>query len=217
MRCSACGREKTSQTAGGNAAGPPRLASGWSRPLMPCRTGMPAVRAAAARVLAGMPVPAAMSLRLRLRAWYCSRSQCGSMSLPGGAAGCRSPAPGQQLPDGVFAASGDPGDLAQAESLPGKCLELLCAGGFRRPGCRAAGRELGGGVAGGSQPDVLGGGAGPGGPGAGGKARLQERVEVAGVDVAGVRAGPGDAGDPAVRWFPADGFVDANGYVSMGA
>ncbi|MGH3183857.1 MAG: hypothetical protein ACRDOE_18420 [Streptosporangiaceae bacterium] len=41
MRCSAFGRVKAFQTAGGNAPGAPALARGWAWPLMPCRTGMP--------------------------------------------------------------------------------------------------------------------------------------------------------------------------------
>jgi hypothetical protein len=56
MRCSACGRAKAVQTAGGNAPGRPRLARGWAWPSVPWRTGMPAVRASAA-----------MPLRLRWR------------------------------------------------------------------------------------------------------------------------------------------------------
>ena len=48
------------QTVGGNAPGPPRPARGWAWPFMPCRTGMPALRAAAARASTGMPVSAAM-------------------------------------------------------------------------------------------------------------------------------------------------------------
>jgi hypothetical protein len=88
IRCSAFGRVKAFQTAGGNV---PRLARGWARPLTPCRTGIPAVRAAAARVSAGIPVSAAMSLRLRRCAWYCSRSQRGSMLRFGLCAGSRNP------------------------------------------------------------------------------------------------------------------------------
>jgi hypothetical protein len=56
MRCSAPGWVKAFQASGVNAPGPPGAASGWARPLMPCRTRMPALRAAAA-----------MSLRLRWR------------------------------------------------------------------------------------------------------------------------------------------------------
>ena len=67
---------KAAQIPGGNAAGPPRLAGG-TRLLIPCRTGMPALRAAAVRVPTGMPVSVAMSLRLRCRTWYCSFSHCG--------------------------------------------------------------------------------------------------------------------------------------------
>ena len=92
MRCSAPGRVKAFQTSVGNAPGPPRAARGWARPVMPCRTRMPALRAAAARASTGTPVSAAMSLRLRWRSWYCSRSQCGSMPLSGSGAGWRSPA-----------------------------------------------------------------------------------------------------------------------------
>ena len=39
IRCSEPALAKAAQIAGGNAAGPPRLAGGWERPLTPCRTG----------------------------------------------------------------------------------------------------------------------------------------------------------------------------------
>jgi hypothetical protein len=92
MRCSAPGWVKAFQASVGNALGPPRAARGWARASMPCRTRMPALRAAAERASTGMPVSAAMSLRLRWRSWYCSRSQCGSMPPPGSGAGWLSPA-----------------------------------------------------------------------------------------------------------------------------
>ena len=53
--------------------------------------------------------------------------------------GLPEPGAGQEVPDRAFAApSGDPGDLARAEPLPGEDAELFCAGG--RIG---AGRDLG--------------------------------------------------------------------------
>jgi hypothetical protein len=64
-------------------------------------------------------------------------------------------------------------------------------------------------VAGRRQPDVVGGGAEPGGDGADGQAGADERVQVAGADAVGIRAGPGDAGGPGERRFPGDGLVDA--------
>jgi hypothetical protein len=42
-----------------------------------------------------------------------------------------------------------------------------------------------------------------------GQAARDERVQVAGVDVIGVGAGPVDAGGPVEGRFPGDGFVDA--------
>ena len=53
----------------GNAPGPPKVARGWARLLMPCWTRIPALRAAAARASTGVPVSAAMSLRLRWWFW----------------------------------------------------------------------------------------------------------------------------------------------------
>ena len=91
MRCSAPGWVKTFQTSGGNATGPPRAPRGWARPVMPSRTRMPALRAAAARASTGVPVSVAMSLRLRWWSWYLSRSQSGSMAPSGGGARKRSP------------------------------------------------------------------------------------------------------------------------------
>jgi AcrR family transcriptional regulator len=67
------------------APGPPRAARGWARPVMPCRTRMPTLRPSAAKASTGTLVSAAMSLRLRWRSWYCSRSQCGSTPPSGGA------------------------------------------------------------------------------------------------------------------------------------
>ena len=211
MRCSAPGWVKAFQTSAVNAPGPPRAARGWARPLMPCRTRMPALRAAAARASTGTPVSAAMSLRLRWRSWYCSRSQCGSMPPSGGGAGWRSSGAGEELPDGALAASGDAGDLARAVSLAGEVAELFGAGWFRLGRGRRGdpGGKLGRRVAGCCQPDVVGAGGEPGGDGADGQAGADERVQVFGPDGVGVRAGPGDAGGPVERGFPGDGLADA--------
>ena len=85
------GEDSPDVRGGGNAPGPPKMARGWGRPLMPCRTRMPACRAAAARASTVVPVSAAMSLRLRWRSWYCPRSQCESMAPSGRRVGWRSP------------------------------------------------------------------------------------------------------------------------------
>jgi hypothetical protein len=108
---------------------------------------------------------------------------------------------GEELPDGAFAVPGDTGYLAWAESLLGERAELIGVRRFRfRRG--GAGRELGCGVAGGGEPGMLGGGAEPGGDDVDGQAGADERVQAAGIDVARVRAGPGDAGDPVERAVP---------------
>jgi hypothetical protein len=90
IRCSEPALAKAPRIAGGKSAGLPRLARGRAPPLTPCRTGMPALRAAVARVPTGMLVSAVMSLRLRCRTWYCSFSRCGSISRSGRGASCRS-------------------------------------------------------------------------------------------------------------------------------
>jgi hypothetical protein len=108
------------------------------------------------------------------------------------------PGAGEELPDGALAAPGDAGDLARAISLAGELAELVSAGwvwlGRERRG--GSGRELGCGVAGCGQPDVVGGGAVPGGDGANGQAGADERVQVFGPDGVRVGAWPGDAADP---------------------
>jgi hypothetical protein len=63
-------------------------------------------------------------------------------------------------------------------------------------------------MAGCCQPDVLGCGSESGGDGADLQAGADERVQIRGAAVAGVGAGPGDAGDP-VEWrFLGNGLVD---------
>ena len=209
MRCSAPGWVKTFQTSVVNAPGPPRAARGWARPLMPCRTRMPALRAAAARASTGVPVSAAMSLRLRWRSGIARGASAGRRRVPGRGRAAE-PGAGEELPDGALAASGDAGDLAGAVSLLVRSRSCSVPGGSGSAGGGpGSGRELRRRVACGDQPDVVGGGAEPGGDGADGQARAHERVQVSGADVAGVGSGPGDAGDPAEGRFPADWFVDS--------
>ena len=131
MRCSAPGWLNAFQTSGVNALGPPRAARGWARPVMPCRTRMPALRAAAARVSIGTPVSAAMSLRLRWPVLVLLAEPVRVDAAARGRAGQAKSCAGEELPDGALAAPGDAGDLARAVSLAGQVAELVGAGWFR--------------------------------------------------------------------------------------
>ena len=192
MRCSAPGWVKTFQTSGENAPGPPRAARGWARPVMPCRTRMPASRAAAARASTGVPVSAAMSLRLRWRSWYCSRSQCGSMcSLPSGGAGWRSPALVRSclmvrslhpVMRAILRAPYPWLARSRSRSLPG-------GSGSGEGGAGLPGARLGAGWRAAVGRNVVSGGAEPGGDGPDGQAGPDERVQVFGPGAVRVRSG----------------------------